>query len=332
VEGSSVPPEWERLARLQQTLRSLEGGGDPAASEAGAERGVRLRVARRALEQVIRRDEEARARRLHEEFERAVVGVAARAASWARAVSPPDIAGRTAPVAPAVPLPRKNARKAASAVAAPTQTTMPGAPRPSRAKAPAKPRRARRPRSPAAPLPEFWSPTAVLGFRMWDLRGKLHGAWRAWQSPVYEARCLAGQTDGDDDVPHTDGRCGPPPCGLYCFKEPEQLLAAFGLPGGSNRIVAGLVALSGKVVEHERGYRAKQARVVAAAVVGRGRMVRVEDAARLRRLFADPEQTVDYLSWSDPGLVEEFDDRRAMAAAVAAYLGLVRSLCLAEGR
>jgi hypothetical protein len=186
----------------------------------------------------------------------------------------------------------------------------------------------RRPRPKPAALPEFWTPGVVLGFRMWELRGSLWGAWKVWDRPVHEARCLS-RPKGElaSDVPHTDGRCGYPACGLYCFKEPEQLLAAFGLPRGSAVSVLGLVSLSGKVVEHENGYRAQKARVLAAAAVGRGRVVRVEGEARLRSLFSRPEVTINSLVLGDPAVVEEVADALEMGQAALAYLSLTRDLC-----
>ena len=168
----------------------------------------------------------------------------------------------------------------------------------------------------------------MLGFRMWELRGRLVGAWMPWDRPEYEARCGTRRSGPGDDVPHTDGRCGYPPCGLYCFKEPEQLLAAFGMPRGSARFVLGLVSLSGKVVEHEHGYRAKKARVLAAVVVGRGELVRVEGEARLQRLFAAPDAAVAALCAGDPGVVEQVLDPVLAAEAAISYLALARDFHL----
>lgn len=167
----------------------------------------------------------------------------------------------------------------------------------------------------------------VLGFRMWDLRDRVYGAFRPWERPQYEAVCLSPGTGTDySEVPHSDGRCGPPPCGLYCFKEPEQLLAAFGLPTGTARVVVGLVALSGKVVEHERGYRAKRVKVVAAAVVGAGRVVRFDGVERLEALFRRPQEALAEIMASDPDAVEIVPDAIAAAEVVLAYLGLMRGL------
>lgn len=292
-----------------------------------AGRGTRLRLARLRLDEAIRADDEARARHLRDELDRALAGILHRVTLRAAAAPPP------APVAPVPPAaPRPPARRV------PRPGARPGARKPTAAAgsapvtpsaAPAKPARARRP---GPPLPEFWSPGLVLGFRMWELRGRLYGAWAAWDRPEHVARCLRRRgAAAADQVPHTDGRCGDPPCGLYCFKEPEQLLAAFGMPTRNERVVAGLVALSGKVVEHERGYRAQKARVLAAAVVGRGRIVRVEGGARLHSLFAQPEEAIAGLEAADPAVAEAVSDPVRAAEALIAYLTLARGLRLGPG-
>ncbi len=313
--GPIAPSEWDRLAELQSALGSLESGGDASGVTGSAGRGVRLRLTRIAVESLIRADADQRARRRREEFERALAGLVERAARRAQASPPllalPAPAVRSAPARPTVPPP----------VRAP-------APAPVAAKAAAaKPKKLapRRPRPPLVPPPEFWSPQSVLAFRMWELRGRLQGAWRAWDRPFREARCVSGRTERDDGaVPHTDGRCGHPPCGIYACKEPAQLLASFGLPEGSRRRVYGLVALSGKVVEHERGYRGQRATVVAAAVVGRGLLIRVEGNERLLSLFAAPDDAVAGLIATDGAVVEEVGDPLQAAEALIAYLSLAR--------
>lgn len=311
--------EWDRLAELQKSLRALDSGGPAPAVSGSAGRGVRRRLARLAVEEIIRRDHEQQAARRREDFELALAGFAERAAERARGA--PFRLALPAPMASPAALP------AVSSPAPPAARAAVPARRQKAAStvAPARPRRAApvrsRPRD--LPPPEFWSPRPVLAFRMWEVRGRLQGAWRAWDRPFREARCVAGRTERDDGaVPHTDGRCGEPPCGIYAFKEPAQLLAAFGLPEGSRRSVYGLVALSGKVVEHERGYRGQRARVVAAAVVGRGLMVRVEGPERLQSLFSAPEDAVAGLAATDAGVVEELGDPLEAAEAVIAYLSL----------
>lgn len=159
------------------------------------------------------------------------------------------------------------------------------------------------------------------------MRGRLRGAWQEWEHPWRDARCVSGRREQDDgEVPHTDGRCGHPPCGIYAYKEPADLLRAFELPRGSQRLVYGLVELSGKVVEHERGYRGRHAAVVVAAVVGAGWLVRVEGSARLHSLFSSPVEAVDGLIAADPSVTEHVSDPEETAAALVAYLSLARDL------
>ena len=53
-------------------------------------------------------------------------------------------------------------------------------------------------------------------------------------------------------------------------------------------VLFGLVALSGKVVEHEHGYRAERARVVAAAVLSVGKLSLGADPQWIEDVFARP--------------------------------------------
>ena len=317
--GPITPSEWDRLAELQRALGALDSGGDVSGVTPEAGRGVRLRLARIAVESLIRADADQSSRRRREEFERALAGFAERAARRAQAgpalLALPAPAVPSAPPAPAVP-----------AVATPgAAPVLPKPASPGRAAAGRRTPAPRRFRPPPAPPPEFWSPRPVLGFRMWDVRGRLQGAFQAWDRPVRVARCVSGRTERDDgEVPHTDGRCGQPPCGIYAFREPAQLLASFGLPEGSRRRVYGLVALSGKVVEHERGYRGQRASVVAAAVVGGGRLVRVEGIERMFSLFRAPDEAVAGLIATDARVVEEIGDPLATAEALIAHLSLAR--------
>jgi len=138
---------------------------------------------------------------------------------------------------------------------------------------------------PTLELDPYWSPTPVLGFRAWAMGTRLEGARRAWTTPTYEAGCVTqGKERFDEMVPHTDGSCGKPPCGIYATKEPEPLLAEF----RSHRMAYGVVAMSGRVVEHDHGYRARRATAVF-MVVGHGsRLITVEGREDLVTLFDDP--------------------------------------------
>ena len=66
-------------------------------------------------------------------------------------------------------------------------------------------------------------------------------------------------------MPHDAPGCR---CGIYAFKEAGPRRSPARARGPA--IAYGLVALGGKVVEHEHGYRAQRAEVLAVALVARG--------------------------------------------------------------
>jgi hypothetical protein len=129
-----------------------------------------------------------------------------------------------------------------------------------------------------------------MGYRMWTLAvGKVSGIrGYPWTSPEADAVCRSnGVAVGG--APHLggfvpcDGRCG-----INAFSDPTALMEvaararvpfrlAPGSPHHGTPIPEGLygvVALSGRVVEHERGYRVHRARVVGLVFV-HGLTVRV---------------------------------------------------------
>lgn len=129
---------------------------------------------------------------------------------------------------------------------------------------------------------DAWSPVPVLGYRLWAMRrGRLEGARNHWRLPSYVASCSAygGET------PHSDGRCGRLGCGVYATKSLGGLLDMH-VDAASHSYVAALVALTGKVVEHEHGYRAAAASVTAAYAVWPDRVMATADMERITALFA----------------------------------------------
>jgi len=134
---------------------------------------------------------------------------------------------------------------------------------------------------------EMWSPFPVLGYRMWTVdRDGFHGVRLIWSTPTMEARCLT--TGERDEVPHTDGSCGRPPCGIYATKTVEYLVSD-DLPQGP--VAIGLVEMSGKVVEHARGYRAQRATIRALVLDhGNGKLLCTDDPAVISELLQDPSR------------------------------------------
>jgi len=136
---------------------------------------------------------------------------------------------------------------------------------------------------------EMWSPFPALGFRMWTVDSDgFHGVKLTWSTPTMEARCLTtGERDG---VPHTDGSCRYPPCGIYATKTVEYLLSD-GLPKGP--VAVGLVEMSGKVVEHTRGYRAQRATIRALVLNHRnGNLLCTDEPAVINELLRDPSRSL----------------------------------------
>ena len=134
---------------------------------------------------------------------------------------------------------------------------------------------------------EGWSPQPVLGYRLWGAsREELHGVKVPWTSRTLVATCLS--RGGDEEIPHSDGRCGRLGCGVYAAKSVEPLYEEFGVAEMGD-VALGLVALQGKVVEHEAGYRGAEATVVALGATLEGHLLLTADPAEIDAVFAAPK-------------------------------------------
>jgi hypothetical protein len=137
-----------------------------------------------------------------------------------------------------------------------------------------------------AEMGEAWSPRPVHGYRVWRIEDNaIMGNQVHWESPTLESKCLR-EIPGDD-LPHATDRCGPPACGIYAVKDLAMFPSEVAL-GAIHHSVVGVVAMSGKVVEHEAGYRSQRATAVAVSVNdGRGRLM-TDEPEVIESLFADP--------------------------------------------
>ena len=147
---------------------------------------------------------------------------------------------------------------------------------------------------------EGWSPHPVVGYRLWtiDERERLVGATgRPWERPFMIAACESAQPG--DELPHTAHRCSEfgHGCGIYAVKKVGSLTTI----RPERRWVMGIVLLTGKVVEHEHGYRGARADVAAALAIGDEGHLATADLAVLERLFASPGATIDQAGESGPG-------------------------------
>ena len=136
----------------------------------------------------------------------------------------------------------------------------------------------------------MWSPTAVLGYRIWTIAdSRFCGHWQVWDAPRKTATCTA-----QGPLPHTDGRCAEVAfgCGIYAAKSPRPLLAGKDIRRNST-FALGLVGLEGTVVEHERGYRAERASVLAIAIYERGALWMTDELTQLGELFSSHRTAAD---------------------------------------
>ena len=156
---------------------------------------------------------------------------------------------------------------------------------------------------------EGWSPTPVLGFRLWAAgESGIRGVREHWNEPKLSAACT--ESSDTSEIPHTDGRCGRLGCGVYAAKDAARLLSEFS-PALRSSFVVGMVGLAGKVVEHEHGYRGAEAHVIAAAAVANMSAALISDPADISNLFATGRSTQ---------LPLEFQDRAALFSAIVDFL------------
>jgi hypothetical protein len=133
---------------------------------------------------------------------------------------------------------------------------------------------------------EGWSPTAVMGYRLWAVTPDgLNGVRMTWPGRTLVATCRRRGDDGE--VPHADGGCGRLGCGVYAAKSLDELLKGFDLEEIGD-VALGLVEMTGKVVEHESGYRGAVATAGALAAELDGHVLVTSDPVEIERVFAHP--------------------------------------------
>ncbi len=133
---------------------------------------------------------------------------------------------------------------------------------------------------------EAWSPSPILGYRLWWLEdGQLCGVKLPWKKRSLAATCLRRGDLGE--IPHSDGSCGRLGCGVYAAKTVDPLYRDFNV-WSLEDFAIGLVALTGKVVEHDDGYRAAEATVVALGARLDGRVLLTNIPDMIDDVFADP--------------------------------------------
>jgi len=152
-----------------------------------------------------------------------------------------------------------------------------------------------------------WSPVPMLGFRVWELKnGEFHGYRVRWEHRSLSAICAGGADN--EDVPHTDGQCADPPCGIYAAKHIDRLISAHPDVGS---MAVGLVAMSGKVVEHEQGWRAESVTVLALTFMRGDRIMRTADPDEIEFLFQGIGLSDDWHPTEEPSVNGRIEDTMA---------------------
>ena len=124
----------------------------------------------------------------------------------------------------------------------------------------------------AEPVEPMWSPTPIVGYRVWTLKadGVYGSVGHRWAAPTLTAQCMERGSGDPAGAPHlaSQGACRAG-CGVNAFSTPASLVRSarsFAAPrvfAGPAWPVFGAVGLSGRVVEHGDGYRGQHARVIA---------------------------------------------------------------------
>ena len=154
--------------------------------------------------------------------------------------------------------------------------------------------------------PEGWSPLPIPGYRMWNIdHNLLTGVVMPWRDRTKEASCL-NRVPGED-LPHSNGRCGPPACGIYATKACDHI---FSQMNRRRDWAIGLVGMSGKVVEHRLGYRAQRATIEALCLVVEGRSLHLADPLAIEAALLDPKGVA---AAGTPAHADFAELRRAMA-------------------
>lgn len=135
-----------------------------------------------------------------------------------------------------------------------------------------------------------WTPIPIVSFTMWELSGNtMRDDAVSWRG-----RRAVGTCDGSaaGDLPHTTEACARGGCGIVGFRD----LGLLGDVPSDDLVCVGRLHMSGRVVEHEHGYRAELAEVVALIATDGSRWFRTRDRGQIDDFFATPEATFGRLS------------------------------------
>ena len=135
-----------------------------------------------------------------------------------------------------------------------------------------------------------WTPIPITSFTMWRLiDSTMHDGCVPWRTSVAVGTC---HRSTESPAPHATDQCAASGCGIVAMKS-AGMLDGF---DHDSMIAIGRLEMSGRVVEHEHGFRAELAEVVALIATDGQRWFRSHDRGQIEELFATPEQTFTRLS------------------------------------
>lgn len=135
-----------------------------------------------------------------------------------------------------------------------------------------------------------WTPIPIASFTMWELSGEsMDDGAVSWRGRTAVGTCGLSATG---DLPHTTKRCIRSECGIVGYRD----LTMLGDVPSEGLVGVGRLQMSGRVVEHEHGYRAELAEVVALIATDGSRWFRTRDRGQIDDFFTSPEVTFGRLS------------------------------------
>lgn len=140
-----------------------------------------------------------------------------------------------------------------------------------------------------------WTPIPIASFTMWNLSGEtMHDGTVSWGGRTAVGTCDRSAAGA---LPHSADACARGGCGIVGLRQ----LGTIGDVSSDGLVGIGRLHMSGRVVEHEHGYRAELAEVVALIATDGSRWFRTRDRAQIDDFFASPRVTFGQLSAPIPG-------------------------------
>lgn len=134
-----------------------------------------------------------------------------------------------------------------------------------------------------------WTPTPIVGYSRFDVvDGALHDGDHRWDGSTLRPACPAGRVS----PPHEHAACRGAACGVLVWKALDRL------PDVSGAELAAIVevSISGRIVEHDLGYRGESGRIAALMAFDGGHWFRTRDTDQIEWFTTSPLEAFGNLS------------------------------------